>query len=176
MPKRQPELGIHISLPCALFRRCLDILYWSLSLYAYATLTFTLISSGAMIYNTQNPKHDSATGSATHVARPYNLISTCPQIQQDGRSISIDQPFAVLKIQRGKERAQGLHIQASGNMHFFMEHPKRKQSCSEPIQWASISPCISFNSYWPACMIGVVKCVPVALLIYPHNDWIACLY
>ena len=50
-------------------------------------------------------------------------------------------------MQRGMQGAQGLHIQASGNMDLYMEHPKRKQSCSEPIQQASVSPCISFNSY-----------------------------
>lgn len=27
-----------------------------------------------------------------------------------------------------------------------------------------------------ACMIGVVKNIPVALLIYPQNGWIACFY
>ena len=27
-----------------------------------------------------------------------------------------------------------------------------------------------------ACMIGVVKNIPVALLIYPQNSWIACFY
>ena len=53
--------------------------------------------------------------------------------------------------------AQGLHIQASANMDLYMEHPKRKQSCSEPVKRASVSPCISFNSYWHSCMI-CVKC------------------
>ena len=51
--------------------------------------------------------------------------------------------------------AQGLHIQASGNMDLYMEHPKRNESCSEPVQRASVSPCISFNSYWHSCMICV---------------------
>ncbi|EMS51311.1 hypothetical protein TRIUR3_29189 [Triticum urartu] len=41
------------------------------------------------------------------------------------------------KMQRGMQGAQGLHIQASGNMDLYMEHPNRKQSCSEPIQRAS---------------------------------------
>ena len=153
--------------------------YYSLSLYAYATLTSTLISSGAIIWNKQNHfsvKHDGATGSGTHPARSYNLVSTCPPVQQQGRFLSLNQPFAVPKMQRGKEGVHGLHIQASGNMDFFMEHPKRKQSCSEPVQRASVSPYISFNSYWPACMIGAVKCILVALLIYPHNGWIACFY
>ena len=51
--------------------------------------------------------------------------------------------------------AQGLHIQASGNMDLYMEHPKHKQSYSEPVQRASVSPRISFNSYWHSCMICV---------------------
>ena len=59
------------------------------------------------------------------------------------------------KMQRGMQGAQGLHIQARGNMDLYMEHPKRKQSCSEPVQRASVSPCISFNSYWHSCMICV---------------------
>ena len=51
--------------------------------------------------------------------------------------------------------AQGLHIQASGNMDLYMEYPKCKQSCGEPVQRASVSPRISFNSYWHVCMICV---------------------
>ena len=51
--------------------------------------------------------------------------------------------------------AQGLHNQASGNMDLYMEHPKRKQSYSEPVQRAIVSPCILFNSYWHSCMICV---------------------
>ena len=35
-------------------------------------------------------------------------------------------------MQRGMKGAQGVHIQASGNIDLYMEHPKRKQSCSEP--------------------------------------------
>ena len=58
-------------------------------------------------------------------------------------------------MQRGMQGAQGLHIQASGNMDLYMEHPKRKQSYSEPVERASVSPCISFNSYWHSCMICV---------------------
>ena len=42
------------------------------------------------------------------------------------------------------QEAQGMHIQASGNMDLYMEHPKRKQSYSEPVQQASVSPCIWF--------------------------------
>ena len=59
------------------------------------------------------------------------------------------------KMQRGVHGAQGLHIQASGNMELYTEQPKRKQSYSEPVQQASVSPCISFNSYWHSCMICV---------------------
>ena len=59
------------------------------------------------------------------------------------------------KLQGGMQGAQGMHIQASGNMNLYMEHPKRKQSYSEPVQQASVSPCISFNSYWHSCMICV---------------------
>ena len=130
----------------------------SLSLHAYATLTLTLIASGDIIWNKQIHilvKHDSATGSGTHPAHPYNLVSICPPIQQQGRFLLFDQSFAVSKMQRGKQGAQGLHIQASGNMDLYMEHPKRKQSCSEPVQRASVSPCISFNSNWHSCMICV---------------------
>ena len=58
-------------------------------------------------------------------------------------------------MQRGMQGAQGLHIQASGNMDLYMEHPKRKQSCREPVQWAGVSPCISFNLYLHSCMICV---------------------
>ena len=100
-------------------------------------------------------KHDGATGSGTHPAHPYNLVSICPPVQHQGRFLLFDQPFAVSKMQRGMQGAQGLHIQASGNMDLYMEHPKRKQSCSEPVQQASVSPCISFNSYWHSCMICV---------------------
>ena len=92
-------------------------------------------------------KHDGATGSGTHPAHPYNLASICPPVQHQGRFLLFDQPFAVSKMQRGMQGAQGLHIQASGNMDLYMEHPKCKQSCSEPVQRASVSPCISFNSY-----------------------------
>ena len=130
----------------------------SLSLHAYATLTLTLISSGDIIWNKQIhilAKHDGATGSGTHPAHPYNLVSICPPVQHQGRFLLFDQPFAVSKMQRGMQGAQGLHIQASGNMDLYMEHPKRKQSCSEPVQRASVSPCISFNSYWHSCMICV---------------------
>ena len=130
----------------------------SLSLHAYATLTLTLISSRDIIWNKQIhflAKHDGATGSGTHHAQPYNLVSICPPVQHQGRFLLFDQPFAVLKMQRGMQGAQGLHIQASGNMDLYMEHPKRKQSCSEPVQRASVSPCISFNSYWHSCMICV---------------------
>ena len=130
----------------------------SLSLHAYATLTLTLISFGDIIWNKQIhflAKHDSATGSGTHHAHPYNLVSICPPVQHQGRFLLFDQPFAVSKMQRGMQGAQGLHIQASGNMDLYMEHPKRKQSCSEPVQRASVSPCISFNSYWHSCMICV---------------------
>ena len=100
-------------------------------------------------------KHDGATGSGTHPAHWYNLVSTCPLVQQQGRLLLFDQPFTVSKMQRRMQGAQGLHIQASGKMDLYMEHPKRKQSCSEHVQWASVSPCISFNLYWPACMICV---------------------
>ena len=130
----------------------------SLSIHAYATLTLTLISSGDIIWNKQIhflAKHDGATGSGTHPAHPYNLVSICPPVQHQGRFLLFDQPIAVSKMQRGMQGAQGLHIQASGNMDLYMEHPKRKQSCSEPIQRASVSPCISFNSYWHSCMICV---------------------
>ena len=130
----------------------------SLSLHAYATLTLTLISSGDIIWNKQIhflAKHDGATGSGTHPAHPYNLVSICPPIQHQGRFLLFDQPFSVSKMQRGMQGAQGLHIQASGNIDLYMEHPKRKQSCSEPVQRASVSPCISFNSYWHSCMICV---------------------
>ena len=130
----------------------------SLSLHAYPTLTLTLISSGDITWNKQIhflAKHDGATGSGTHPAHPYNLVSICPPVQHQGRFLLFNQPFAVSKMQRGMQGAQGLHIQASGNMDLYMEHPKRKQSCSEPVQWASVSPCISFNSYWHSCMICV---------------------
>ena len=130
----------------------------SLSLHNYATLTLTLISSGDIIWNKQNHflvKHDGATGSGTHPTHPYNLVSICPSVQHQGRFLLFDQPFAVSKMQRRMQGAQGLHIQASGNMDLYMEHPKRKQSCSEPVQWACVSPCISFNSYCHSCMICV---------------------
>ena len=58
-------------------------------------------------------------------------------------------------MQRGMQGAQGLHIQASGNMDLYVEHPKHKQSCNEPVQRASVSPYISFSSYCHACMIFV---------------------
>ena len=130
----------------------------SLSLHAYATLTSTLISSGDIIWNKQIhflAKHDGATGSGTHPAHLYNHVSICPLVQHQGRFLLFDQPFAVSKMQRWMQGAQGLHIQASANMDLYIEHPKRKQSCSEPVQRASISPCISFNSYWHSCMICV---------------------
>ena len=110
------------------------------------------------MWNKQNhflAKHGGATGSGTHPAHPYNLASICPPVQHQGRFLLFDQPFIVSKIQRGMQGAQGPHIQASGNMDLYMEHPKRKQSCSEHVQRASVSPCISFNSYWHSCMIGV---------------------
>ena len=132
--------------------------HFSLSLHAYATLTLTLISSGDIIWNKQIhflAKHDGATGSGTHPAHAYNLVSICPPVQQQGRFLLFYQPFIVSKMQRGMQGAQGLHIQASGNMDLYMEHPKCKQSCSEPVQWPSVSPYISFNSYWHACMICV---------------------
>ena len=130
----------------------------SLSLHACATLTLTLISSGDIIWNKQIhflAKHDGATGSGTHPTHPYNLVSICPPVQHQGRFLLFDQPFAVSKMQRGMQGAQGLHIQASGNMDLYMEHPKRKQSCSEPVQQTTVSPYISFNSYWHSCMICV---------------------
>ena len=130
----------------------------SLSLHAYATLTLTLISSGDIIWNKQNyflAKHDGATGSDTHPAHPYNLVSICPPVQQQGRFLLFDQPFPVSKLQRVMQGAQGLHIQGSGNMDLYIEHPKCKQSCSEPVQRASRSPIISFNLYWPECMTCV---------------------
>ena len=123
----------------------------SLSLHAYVTLTLTLISSGDIIWNKQIhflAKHDGAAGSGTHPAHPYNLVGICPPVQHQGWFLLFDQPFAVSKMQRGMQGAQGLHIQASGNMDLYMEHPKRKQTYREPIQRASVSPCISFNSYW----------------------------
>ena len=45
-------------------------------------------------------------------------------------------------MQKGMQGAQGLHIQESGNMDLYMEHPKRKQSCSELVQQARVSPYI----------------------------------
>ena len=51
------------------------------------------------------------------------------------------------EMQRWMQGAQGLHIQASGNIDLYIEHPKRKQSYSEHVQPASVSPFISFNSY-----------------------------
>ena len=130
----------------------------SLSLHTYATLTLTLISSGDIIWNKQShflAKHDGGTRSGTHPAHPYNLVSICPPVQQQGRFLLFDQPFTVSKMQRGMQGAECLHIEASGNMDLYMEHPKCKQRCSEPVQQASVSPYISFNSYWPVCMICV---------------------
>ena len=72
--------------------------------------------------------HDVASGSGTHPAHPYNLVSIRPPVQHQGRFLLFDQPFAVSKMQRGMQGAQVLHIQASGNMDLYMEHPKRKQS------------------------------------------------
>ena len=94
-------------------------------------------------------------GSGSNPAHRYSLVSTCPLEQQQGRFLLFDQPFTVSKMQRGMQGAQGLHIKASGKMDLYMEHPKRKQSCSEPVQQASVSPYISFNSYWHVCMIFV---------------------
>ena len=92
-------------------------------------MTLTLISSGDIIWNKQIhflAKHDGATGSGTHPAHPYNLVSICPPVQHQGWFLLFDQPFAVSKMQRRVQGAQGLHIQASGNMDLYMEHPKRK--------------------------------------------------
>ena len=158
MPKCRPELGIHTSLPCALFRRCLDIL----SLLSLLTRLCNSDFNSYLFwrYHLKQAKyflakHDGATGSGTHLAHPYNLVSICPPVQNQGRFLLFDQPFIVSKMQRGMQGAQGLHIQASGNMELYMEHPKRKQSCSEPVQRASVSLCISFNSYLHSCMICV---------------------